>query len=311
MKRKLTDSFIYTELLRNNLLDSKLKGVNPVLARIPDDRLEEPLETIKKKFNFDLKGDILELYNDKKIFLIMNIDKPIPRYINVFGKIVNGKPVTVIDLSAYGKLDSNGNINIFPRTLYGLMQNALVLYTVTTKFSKIERNTPLAVASSAAYAKMFCHVLDKILGININPIRSDISYFLVTKFFLKCVYGYEDDQTVISEIARNNTINKTELETLLEMEQSLNLEKLYNNFMDFCRELSNLEGFKRLNGRNFIDNYLQMYGEASMLSIDYLPSFISVVLGTNVAAQINKDYIIDSICGKENKKVSLEFAKIV
>lgn len=311
MRKKLSDSFIYTELLKNNLLDEKLKGVNPLIDKIPDEKIADSIDTIRKKFNFELKGNIFELLNSNKIVLIMNTSKPIPRYINVFGKKVNGQPVVVIDISSYGKYNNEGNINIFPRTLYGLLQNALVLYTVTTKFPKIERNTTLAIVTSLGYAKMFCHVLDKILGININPVRSDISYFLVTKFFLKCIYGYEDSEESINNIARNNTINKSELSLLLEMENELNKEKLYNHFMDFCRELNKLEGFKRLNGRNFIDNYLQMYGEASMLSIDYLPSFISVILGTNVAAQINKDYIIDSVCGKENRKIISEFAKIV
>lgn len=311
MKRRLIDSEVYNQLVANSKLLSTINLINPTLDKIPDEKISDSIDFISKKFNFDFKVKILDYLREGKLILVMNSDRPLPRFINIFGKVYNGKPIVVIDISAYATMNKDENISIYPKTLYGLLQSGMILYDVTTKFSKLETNATLAMYSAKAYSKLICHVLDKMLGININPTRSDIAYFLVIKFFLKAVYGYEDREEAIDEIASKLTINKTSLEFLKEMEDTLNREVLYKDFFSFLNEMKKLEGFRQLQRRSFVDQYLRQYGEASILSIDYLPSFLSLILGTDVAAGINKDYIIDSICGKENRKISMEIAKIL
>lgn len=309
--RSLNDSAIYRELAYNSELQHNLKNIGGYNSTISKEKIEDSVNTITKKFNFEMKSDVLNTYNKGNIQLIRNIDFSLPRFLNVIGKKVNGKPVVYVDITPYAKEGPNNTLDVFPRTLYGLMQNGFVLYSYITRFDKISRSVGLAKYSSAAYSKLVCTIMDKILGINIRPARSDIAYFLVNKFFLLNVMNYEADEKTINDMAYNNTINKTNIELLKEMEGILNRDKLYEDIFSFFLELNKLEGFKSLNIRSYIEQYLRMYGEASMLSLDYFPSFISMILGTNVTANINKDFIIDSICSKDSRYIVSEFAKLI
>lgn len=309
--RSLNDSAIYRELAYNSELQHNLKNIGGYNSAISKEKIEDSVNTITKKFNFEMKSDVLNAYNKGNIQLIRNIDFSLPRFLNVIGKKVNGKPVVYVDITPYAKEGPNNTLDVFPRTLYGLMQNGFVLYSYITRFDKISRSVGLAKYGSAAYSKLVCTIMDKILGINIRPARSDIAYFLVNKFFLLNVMNYEADEKTINDMAYNNTINKTNIELLKEMEGILNRDKLYEDIFSFFLELNKLEGFKSLNIRSYIEQYLRMYGEASMLSLDYFPSFISMILGTNVTANINKDFIIDSICSKDSRYIVSEFAKLI
>lgn len=311
MRRRLTDSEVYQQMAKTRNLETKIKNFCPVRDKVSFEKMSDTMEIIRKKFNFNMKADIMELLNNDKIIIVYNRENAMPRFMNVFGKKVNGEVVVLVDITAYANIDKNGNIDIFPRTLYGLLQNAMILYYVTTKFHKIEISNPLATFSARAYTKLVCGIMDKILGININPTRSDIAYYLTAKYFLINVYGYEGNEGTINDFARNATINNTELNLLKEIENELDTKKLYSNFMNFMEEISRLDGFHSLQFRSFMEQYLRQYGEASLLSVDYLPSFLALIMGTNVSAQLNKDYIISSICSKEAVRITTEFAKII
>ena len=54
-----------------------------------------------------------------------------------------------------------------------------------------------------------------------------------------------------------------------------------------------------------------MYGEGSLLALDYLPSFIQMISSSVIGGNLVKDYFIDSVSGKSNNKIYVQFCSIL
>jgi len=54
-----------------------------------------------------------------------------------------------------------------------------------------------------------------------------------------------------------------------------------------------------------------MYGESTLLAMDYLPAFLNMIFASIVGGNLNKEYIIDSVAGKTNNKAFMEFSKLI
>ena len=72
-----------------------------------------------------------------------------------------------------------------------------------------------------------------------------------------------------------------------------------------------LKDLIKLNIRTFIENYVRMYGESSILSIDYLPSFYHLILSSVISGNLVKDSMIDNVSGKFNSKIYLAINKLI
>lgn len=315
MKRKLSDSKIFNELVYNQKLKTNLKYFNTTNESVPLQLLEDSTTAILKKMNFTTKDVTMKYLRDGSIRVVNNPEYSLPRFLNVVGKITPTGLNVIVDISAYGTMSqTNGQdtLSIYPKTLFSLLQNGMILLELNKKWDRYTSNINLIRNAAMSYTRLTCKVLDKMMGININETKSDIVFFIMAKFFILNVCGVEIlDTEAVNMLAREITINGTSLEFLLEAEAILDTDKAYSNIFSLFTELKKLDGLAKLNIRPFIEQYLRMYGEGSMLSLDYLPSFISLIFATYVGANINKDYIIDSVSGKTNARIINEFMKVM
>ena len=60
-----------------------------------------------------------------------------------------------------------------------------------------------------------------------------------------------------------------------------------------------------------MENFTRMYGEGSLLALDYLPSFIQCICGAAIGGGLNKDYMYESVAGKIIQNLYLTISKLV
>lgn len=307
--KKLSDSALFREMLSGPKLNHNIKAIDVNRDKVPLVKLTEQINTINSKMNFSTKGKIFEYLNNGKIVLIANPEISLPKYLTTFGKIGHNKEVTaLVDISKYAVIRGD-EVSIFPKTLYGLLQNAAVLLELNKNWNKYVMNIEFIKNGAISYSKLVGKVLDKTFAINVEPVKSDIIHFYLAKFFLINMCGKQPSET-IDTIASKACFNGTKMDMMLEEEKAFD-ENVYESIFNLFNNLKKINGLENLKIRSFVENWVRMYGEGTILALDYLPTFVGMIFSVSIGAGLHRDYIIDSVSGRYNSRMLFEFSKLL
>lgn len=308
--KRITDSAIFQKTLLNKSIITNLKNIVIERDKVDLNKLEEPINIINKRINFPTKGAIKINLKKENIILISNPIINLPKYLSSIGKIYNNRLVSIVDISKYTVLSKDGKYyDIYPKTLYSLMQNGLITLELFNNWNKYTNNIEIIKNSAIAYSRLMGKIMDKILAINIDPYRSDVVNFFLAKFFLVNVCDKADNDT-INNIAYNACFNESSLKIVLMQEENFK-DNAYSTIMNFFDNLKSIKGLNELSFRTFLENWVRMYGDSTLLAMDYLPSFLSMTYGSIISGNIAKDAIIETIAGKYIAKSYTEFCRLL
>ena len=301
--RTLKDSAIFNRLIVRPDLLNAMKVINPLTDRLDLNDFQNEFNTINRRINYGTKGKAMELLEKNKIILINKDNLKIPKFINVFG-IKNGNDIsTIVNISDYIV-----NKEIYPKTLFALIQNGLISYKLANDWNSVVSNTEILKNACVSYSRMVTKIFDKLFALDIDNIKSDFISFVFAKFFLVNICDKVDSE-IINSIALKACFNKTSENTILDLQDENEIS--YKDIFTLFNKLFTLKGLSTLNLRSFVENYVRMFGETSILSLDYLPSFFHTIFSSVISGGLVKDSMIDNVCGKFNNKTYTAFIKIL
>lgn|GEM_PF-2184269 len=308
--KKITDSAIFNQVVKNAKVMNSIGNINVQRDMVTFDKIEEPLQVIRKRMNFPTKVKSLNYLETGKVILIDNPEYSLPKYLNTLGRVHNGNLVAVVDISQFARFSSTTNsYDVFPKTLFSLIQNGTILLELINNWNRFNNNINLIKYGSITYAKLVAKVMDKLFAISINNFKQDTVMFFLAKFFLINMCDKAPSET-IDNIAHSACLNRSSLQMIKEEESSFT-EDAYDDIFKLFENMKNIKGLNSLNVRSFIENWARMYGEASLLALDYLPCFYSMIFSSIVNGNINKDFIIENAAGKFVGQVYTEFSRLV
>lgn len=305
--KKITDSFIFQQALKNDTTKNAIKNLSPVKYGVSDISLEEQLRVINKRMKYAGKDLTMNLYAKKIIVPCYNPTLKIPKYINSFLKAQDGKAVAICDLTNFSRINKDDTSDITAKVLFTLLQGAAINYELNTHWNKYTTNASILKMSANIYAKMLGKVLDKLYAIKIDSFRTDLIYFLLAKFFIVNLCDRIPTNTV-DQMAKYAMPNGSNIE-LIQTEAEQLSDGDFKDFESFIKALASLN-MKNLNVRIVVENFARMYGETTLLALDYLPAFYSVIFSCAVQGGIGKDYILEGLCGKQIDSLYLDFFKL-
>ena len=305
--KKITESFIFNQLMKNESVKNSIRNINLQRDIVSGSSISDQLNVITKKMKYAGKDKTIELLMKGIITPLYNPSLSIPKYLFTMLKNDGGTVKAICDLTNFSRVDANGNNDIYVKTLFALMQGATVNYELFTNWNKYITNINLVKSASITYSKMVGKILDKLYAIKIDQFKSDLIHFLIAKFFIINMCGRLNTANT-DEIAYYACFNKSTKGLIIDEASSLD-ESMFESFDNFIKELSKL-GMKNLNVRIFIENFARMYGETSLLGIDYLPSFLSIIFGSAINANLGKDSIIETIAEEHIQNAYTEFFRL-
>lgn len=298
--KTMNDSLVFSTLIKTPALIKTLQSVDTQRDAVELGRISEAIDTINRKMNYPSKPHIVMMLKEGRLKLIYN-PKVIktPKYLSVFGKVAHGttKPVYVIDLGRYGR-PSGDSLQVNPRTLYALMQNALVFDTMYYKWEVLMNNDNIKKNACIAYSKLAAKILIKLYAIDSDKFKGDTVRFLLAKFFLKNMADLKLDETSLNNTAYKACIGESSLNAIVTAEQSLDGD-IYSDIGSLFGAMQTLPGLNSLSIRSFTENWVRMFGEGSALAIDYCPAFLAMIFSAVISGSLVKDPILISIAEKE------------
>ena len=174
------------------------------------------------------------------------------------------------------------------------------------------KNLTTSFIAAIAYSKLGAKILVKLFAIDTDPMKSDVVRFILAKFYLKNMAGLKLGEDTINEIAHKACISTSSLQFVKTMESNIVMndgEYMYKDLESLFKGLRQIQGLNSLTLRAFCENWARMYGEASILGLDYMPAFLSMLCGVVVSGNLVKDPILISICEREILEVFNALAK--
>ena len=284
---RLTASDIFKTTRSASDLKKILNSLNTNKCRIDPTTVTPAIGIIENRMKYAGKMKVLEAFIGGMVNLLYT-DEKIPSYVSTFpyvDKTNLGKlKVGVVANRAVGA-DKTDVVNI--ATFYAMMQSGYIRRQVMLNFDKYTSNSKLQLSTMLAYARLAGRVMDKLFSINVDKIDSDVVSYILAKFYLIKVTGKAEGK-LTNSLASKAAFNSTTAAYLDEREAAIRADHddMYTNIFKLFEALSTAY---KVNVRSFISEYARMYGEASLLALDFYPAFLEMVASVAVNGYIYND----------------------
>lgn len=159
--------------------------------------------------------------------------------------------------------------------------------------NKILNNNTICRLSATCYTRMFTAVLDSLRVINYLENKEKINY-ITSVFFLFNVLG-KDMETAQVMASSLLSLNRKDTQAWDIYYQEENFNDI-NTFITFLAETFKLKG---LDTGVYMNKWITMFGKGSMYGVELYPAFLSTLINAYSGAYINRQNIIENICGRD------------
>jgi hypothetical protein len=312
--KHLGDTFLYKKTKVNNFTKEVAK-INFNTERVDIKEIEENLKIISRRFAYSLKTQAIQnLENDRTICIYPN-DNTLTKTLPVFLKSnpkVDGGISAIVNLRLHGTRTKDGYISIDNRTLYGLLEDALIYRYLWLNWGQFEYNTQIMRLSTKIYVKLFNKILDRLFGLNLSPTESDQINYCIGKFFLLGIIE-KPASDIVNDLAYSCIFNQSTKNMVIGCDDEFSNEAYLdiNEFIGNLRERFPI--LSKLNMRKFLETWMTMFGDASMFAMEYYPSLLEMVFcGAIIGCRLTaKDSFIDNLVGKDALSLHTEISKLI
>lgn len=308
--KNLSETFLFNKTNTVNFIN-EVKRINFASDLVKISDLDEQTKIIERRFRFSLLMNVLNAYRKGEIFPLYSENVNITRLIPIF-QIAgsNGKPIGIVNIKPFSSKNGN-NYNIDNKQLYALLECNYINLKIRENLNLFLMNQTILRLSTIIYAKLMNKVLDKMFGINLIPERASQINYCLGKFFLLYIIGKKPSQEV-NNIAYSASFTNGDKNLIMNSDAQFT-ENAYNDFEEFFNNLTNnFVGLNKLTIRSFLDNWMIMFGENTVFSVEHFPTMLTnVICGAIFTARINRDVVFENVVGKETNNLHTEICRIL
>lgn len=177
-------------------------------------------------------------------------------------------------------------------TLCAYLFAAAVMGTYYTDNPKITNNASIVKLSAECFVRMFCGVMDSMRVINFSENADKIGYIAAVYYLTSMVQ--KDVKTAESMAANIVGLDQKTANAYRFYYDEEDLENI-NTIINHLATTFNLKG---LTTDIFINKWITMYGNGSLYATELMPSFLITLTNAYSGAYINRQNIIENMCGR-------------
>jgi hypothetical protein len=275
--KSITSTFLFKNL-GGNTLTSKINDAATKGKRYGERDLMEQFVYIQNYERSLLKQRVLTEFKEGRIELIYAEDVQLSKLMPFILVPAQVGHKVIIFLNPFCNMRSDGLLSIRGNLLYTLLESAYLAKNFADNYNSIKNDTLVRQQGALMYANIFIKPINKMFNTNLDSTREGKVLFLASKFYLKNVLGIDNEEYIFnvgSKIAnRVSPYTLKEVDTLVE-------EEAYTDISTFIQALGDERlqlGFEgKLQIRNYLYNYISMYGESAPFCLESMVYFIFMV----------------------------------
>lgn len=295
--KKYTDTYIYNKFNTYNqqLLAAITKG----------ERIDKNTEGFMEDVVLEVKRSKAPTYLLKVLTsgncVLLYPKEPLPRMFKVFcakDPKGNGKIKTFIDCT--GVLNYNDSTRRYKTHVDVLIANLVeakinMIYFIIPK-SYISKSS-FMITSTRIYAKLMTHLIDYLGNITVIPGNREKMMYYAAKFFLYTVLQASTDEDRINDLA-SRAVNVKGTESKV-FDIMADLEDNFSSLPGFVLFIQKTFKLDKLTMSLFIEKWMFLYGPSTVLGIEFLPSFISMITNAYLGVFLNNQKSIEKIVSND------------
>jgi hypothetical protein len=309
--KRLDETFLFE--ITNSVVDYKkqIAVTKEKMNEVKLSELEYQIGLIKRRYNYPIKHAILKSIDDLELVPVFNKNKIfLPVYIPTIGYAEDGVVKVLVNLTPWSIINKAGGFEIDGRRLFSLFQSAYISKKIVeSPWNKFSLNTTVSKYGAIIYSKMFTKLIDKMYGITINPMESDKIRFLSASFYLVNMLEREDNERT-GDIAFQS-INGYITRNIADQLASDSPKDRYDSIDKFITSLNGIGNIKDINTRIFLQEWIKMFGEASLFALEYFPFFLFTIFSVYINSHIVNDYLIEPLISVELNNLYNEVVKLI
>lgn len=285
-------------------LYSKMNGYTKVMADaiLHAKRIDRNTTEFAEDVGLEIKRSkapiyLLKILNSKNTHLLQP-ENPLPKPIRVFAaKDIKGnkKINAFIDISNIITQTNNNRYKVNTSVLIAYLLSAkhnMMYYGIPGAFSN---KSQLVLLETRAFAKLFTHVIDYLGNISVIPENREKMMYLSAEYFLYNHLKLTNEDR-IHEIAMK-------VADITESQQNI------FNIVSDGKDLKTLPGFvdavktifkmNKLTLSLVIEKWMFLYGAPTVLSLEFLPSFLTMITDAYSGVYLNNQKSIEKILAKD------------
>ena len=275
--KPITSTFLFKNL-GGNVLTSKINDAATKGKRYSEQDLLEQFVYIKNYEKSLLKQRVMTEFKEGRIEILyadnIQVSKLMP-FVLIPSQIGHK---AIIFLNPFCNMRSDGLLSIRGNLLYTLMESAYLAKNFADNYNAIKNDTLVRQQGALMYANIFIKPINKMFNTNLDSIREGKILYLASKFYLKNVLGIDNDEYIHNVGCK--IANRVSPYTLKEVD-SLVDEEAYQDLGTFIQALGDERlqlGFEgKLQIRNYLFNYISMFGESAPFALESMIYFIFMV----------------------------------
>lgn len=307
--KSIRSTYLYETFNKGGAFDDIMKTFVDKGIEATPEMLNSEYSTINNYFKFPLKISIMNAIKDgtlvpmlypKGITANYKVPTSVPFILTPFHGSI--KAIAIID--NYAKFDNmNGDrIIIDPNKLYCLLESAYIARGIQMHFTSVRNNTHMYSEGSVIFAHMFTRVLNREYALNVDKDAYNKVVFLSAKYFMLNILQMKDSDMVFN-YALKAAGNLSPI--MAKRLSNVFTEKEFVNIATFVQAIANngyliINGIHKLTVRSFVDQFIRMYSNAALFSLEHLSYFIFNIISCTNHAYLNNQYAFDTAVGTKS-----------
>lgn len=285
-------------------LYSKMNGYTKVMADaiLHAKRIDRNTTEFAEDVGLEIKRSkapiyLLKILNSKNTHLLQP-ENPLPKPIRVFAaKDIKGnkKINAFIDISNIITQTNNNRYKVNTSVLIAYLLSAkhnMMYYGIPGAFSN---KSQLVLLETRAFAKLFTHVIDYLGNISVIPENREKMMYLSAEYFLYNHLKLTDDDRIHEIAMRVADITESQQNIFNIVSDGKDLKTL-PGFVDAVKTIFKMN---KLTLSLVIEKWMFLYGAATVLSLEFLPSFLTMITDAYSGVYLNNQKSIEKILAKD------------
>lgn len=244
--------------------------------RVEYDMIRDAMLDITNRTSpYPSKYAVDELVKKGVLQLVYNTHKKLTVAIPFFRKSDGGKPVMVINITNFSRMDASGNITIQPNVLYAYLLTAAYCLDIEHHLPSITRDMYII------YARLFSNVVSSLSYMDM--IKKEKIQFLASNFFF---YHINGDNHFDNPYYNNLRYNGKDAIKYVDSKFPMYTDhSAYKDMQTFIENIVlTFPEMKKLTFKNFIDAWSRSLGASTLFASEYMPYFIYMLISTAVTS---------------------------
>lgn len=308
--KSIRDTYIFQVFNKGGGFDNPLKTLLTKGIVADKTMLDVAYNTINNYYKYALKQSVLNALDEgiiKPMFFPKGITavNKVPTSIPFILTQSNGVLTSVAIIDNYVQIMDNGPkpiLIIDPSKLYTILEGAFVARGIQLNFNAIRNKTVMYKLGAATWAHMFTRVLNRPFALNVSRDAQNKVLFLSAKYFLINILQLKDsDQVFNYAVQAANGINPILVKQLNDLFKAED----YTNISTFVQAIAKnayaiLNGIDKLTVRDYIKDFINIYHNSALFSLEHLSYFLFNVIATVNHAHINNQVQFEEALGMNN-----------